>query len=53
MNDEEFEKNIKRMRKLAMASIYGGWAAAEFAWLLDVADEMERLKEVEKGIVND
>lgn len=45
------DQMIDYLEKTGRASIYGGWGAAELAWLLDVAqqlremqDEIERLR---------
>jgi hypothetical protein len=43
---------IEKLNHRAMASIYGGWGAGEFEWLLEVAQRLEelthRMKSLEK-----
>jgi len=34
---------IEKLKHRAMASIYGGWSAGEFEWLLEVAERLEEL----------
>lgn len=40
MTDAEM---IERLKRSAMASIYGGWGVGESEWLLEVAKRLEEL----------